>query len=297
MPGRRRICDRFFRGGAAGPAQNDVRMFRALAFGLMLAALAGCSKLKLDKPTHSNPVDPDIPGFVEPGVDITAGPNEGGSVTTASVTFRWKGLGAASQYQYNLDAQTWSGWAPDTTVTYSSLQEGPHRLQLRARDGGGYQGSVTAARNFTMNRYSNTVMLYPLAQTVRVGDTVQFVCELEDMATPVSAVEMRIYLQSGYFDTITTSADTGYHWRSNGGSPVGPLFSNYGSSYIDVNLGVAGGQPAGVSGTGRIFKIKVVALSPGTAAPQMIYLNARDTLNQAITTTLPPTCSIHIDAK
>jgi hypothetical protein len=271
---------------------------RAAAAALLLAlALAGCSKLKVDAPTHSNPVDPDIPGYVEPGVQLTAGPSEGGSVTTASVTFRWRGLGAAQLFRYNLDAQVWSGWSADTSVTISSLAEGPHRLQLQAADGGGYQGSATTTRNFTMNRYSNTVMIYPLAQTVHVGDTVQFVCELEDMGPYVSAVEMVMYMQTARLDTVGASADTGYHWRGNGGSPVGPLFTNYGTNYLQVALGVAGGSPAGVRNTGRIFKIKARAMSVGSASVQMISLNARDTLNQAVTTTLPPSSTITILAK
>lgn len=298
-PGRRRIWDRFFNGQAGSPSQNDVRVFRALAAALLLSAfaLAGCSKLKLDAPAHSNPVDPDNPDFIQPGVEFTAGPNEGASVTTGSVAFRWKGLGAASQFQYRLDTLAWSNWAEDTSVTLGSLQEGSRRFQVQARDAGGYQGGVIATRNFVMNQYSNTVMIYPRAATIHVGDTLQLWCEMEDMATPVSAVEMRVYLQSGYFDTLTASADTGYHWRSNGGSPVGPLFSYYGSSYIDVSLGVAGGSPAGVSGTGRVFKIKVVALSAGTAYPQMTALTVRDTMNQAVTVNLPPNSVITIQAK
>ncbi len=297
MPGHRRVSLRFLAGGTGGAVQNGGPRFRPLAAVLLLAALAGCSQLKMEKPTHTNPADPESPGFVEPGAELTAGPDEGATVTTSTVTFRWRGLGAASQYQRQVDTLPWSDWLPDTSATLSGLQEGTRRFRVRARDAGGYVGSVPATRYFTMNSYSNTVMIYPLQKTVYVGDTVQFVCVLEDMAARVSAVEMRLYMQNSRLDTIGASADTGYHWRSAGGTPVGPLFSAYGLNYLQVALGAAGGSPAGVTGSGRIFKIKAVAAAAGSASVQMILLTARDTLNQPVTVSYPPNAVVTVLAK
>ena len=278
-------------------SQDDGRLFRALVAVLALGALAGCSKLKLEEPSHSNPVDPDNPEFVEPGVQLNGTPAENGTVATNSVLFHWSAIGAATAYCYNIDSTGWTAWKADTSATVSGLTEGWHYFEVKAVDGGGYQGSVHAHRHFRVNQYANTVMIYPRTATVKVGDTLQLWCELEDMATPVSAVEMVIYLQYYYLDTLGASADTGNYWRSNNGSPVGPLFTNYGANYLQAALGVAGGQPAGVRNSGRIFKIKAVAMHTGTIYPQMIALTVRDTLNQPVTTTLPPSCTIKITAK
>jgi hypothetical protein len=276
-----------------------MRVLRALAVILVLSAmaLAGCSKLKVDEPSHTNPVDPFYPGYVEPGAHFVGTPGEGGMVTTASVTLNWRALGTARQYRYRMDTPAWGAWVKDSSATYGSLQEGGHRFEVQAADSGGYPGSTVAARNFTMNRYSNTVMIYPLASTVHVGDTVQFVCELEDMGPYVSAVEMLLYMQTSRLDTVGASADTGYCWRGNNGSPVGPLFTNYGANYLQVALGVAGGSPAGVRGTGRIFKIRAVAKAAGSTSVQMSNLIVRDTLNQPVTVTLPPSSAITVLAK
>lgn len=69
---------------------------------------------------------------------------------------------------------------------------------------------------------------------------------------------------------------------------MGPFFSDYGNNYyMDVSLGVAGGSPAGVSGTGRIFKIKAQGIYEGSMYMYVNNIYARDTLNNAITTTNP----------
>ncbi|MCU0607853.1 MAG: hypothetical protein MUF78_10645 [Candidatus Edwardsbacteria bacterium] len=286
MPGHRRISPGFFAGGAGGAAQNDGYRFRGLALALLLALLpSACSKPTA--PTHTNPADPDNPDFVQPGVVMTA-PAEGDSILTAGVTFRWRGTGAASQYQRRIDNGAWSSWATDTAATYGSLSEGPHAFEVRAGDAGGYVGSVTAVRHITMNYYRNTLLLTATPSTVHVGDTVELACALEDMATPVSGARLYLYVNFNYLDTAGVTADTGYHWRQHGGTPVGPLFSTsiYGISVLDVTVGAAGGTPAGVTGSGRVFKIKAVAKAAGsTTIYHYTTPVVRDTNNVAVTTT------------
>ena len=257
------------------------------AFAILYLTLSGCSKPVA--PSHSNPADPLNPDFQGPGVVLTAGPGEGSTINTGNATFRWSGTGSATQYSYSLDDPFgWSTWTPDTQKAYSNLTEGPHVFRVRAADAGLYEGDTTRVRNFTVNAINNTVLMYPPSQTIAVGETAEVWCEMEDMATPVSAVRLVIYM-SNYtmMDTISACADTGYHWASNGGSPMGPFFSYYGSNYMDVSLGVAGGTPAGVSGTGRIFKIKAQGIYAGSMYMYIYNIEARDTLNNPVTTTNP----------
>jgi predicted small lipoprotein YifL len=277
--------------------KKNINIFCAIT--ALLVAMAGCG-VKPTAPVHSNPADPLNPDFQEPGVVLTAGPSEGSTLIVNSATFRWKGTGLATRFSYSLDDTTvWSAWAADTSKAYTSLTEGPHTFRIRAADAGDYQGDTIRARNFTINAINNTVLMYPAAQSVAVGETAEVWCELEDMATPVSGVRLLIYVSSNsYVDTIGALADTGYYWRRNGGTPVGPFFGNYGANYLDVSLGVAGGTPAGVSGTGRIFKIKARGMAAGSMYMYIYSIEARDTLNNPVTTTNPyKSISIYVTAK
>jgi len=277
--------------------KKNINIFFAIT--ALLLAISGCGN-KPTAPAHTNPSDPNNPDFQGPGVVLTAGPGEGSILTVSNATFRWKGTGSATRFSYSLDDTTvWSAWAADTLKNYTSLTEGPHTFRIRAADAGAYQGDTVRVRNFTTNAINNTVLMYPATQSVAVGDTAEVWCELEDMATPVSGVRLLIYVSSNtYVDTIGALADTGYHWRSRGGTPVGPFFSNYGANYLDVSLGVAGGTPAGVSGTGRIFKIKGRAMAVGSMYMYIYSITARDTLNNPVTTTNPSTLAyIYVTAK
>jgi hypothetical protein len=273
--------------------RNDKRLRAAggiiiSAFAILYLALSGCSRPVA--PSHSNPHDPDNPDFTGPAVEIIS-PVEGASIASGTATIHLHGSGLNYEYSYKLDnAPDWhTPWSNDTILTITNLREGPHTIQAIARDKGGYLGLPTPVRNFTINQYANTVLMYPPTQTIAVGDTAEVWCELEDMATPVSAVRLVIYMSNYTMaDTLSACADTGYHWRSNGGSPMGPFFSNYSNNYyMDVSLGVAGGSPAGVSGTGRIFKIQAAGVSVGTTYMYVNNIYARDTLNNPITVTNP----------
>ncbi len=273
--------------------RND-RRFRTFgsiiisACAMLYLALSGCSMPAA--PTHSNPLDPENPDFTGPGVEIIS-PVEGASIASGTATIHLHGSGPDYEYSYKLDgASDWNTpWDPDTIFTISNLTEGAHTIQAVARDKGGYMGIPTPVRSFIINQYANTVLMYPPVQTIVVGDTAEVWCEMEDMATPVSAIELVIYMSNYWIvDTLSACADTGYHWASNGGSPMGPFFSDYGSNYyMIVSLGVAGGSPAGVSGTGRIFKIQAAGVAVGTTYMYVNNIYARDTLNSPITVTNP----------
>ncbi len=255
---------------------------------LLLLAIAGCGA-KPTAPAHTNPADPENPDYQSPGVVMTGGPAEGSTVTNNDVSFTWSGTGSAALYSYSLDNPLdWSGWSADTVKSYINLSEGLHTFRVRAADAGGYQGdTVTAARSFTVNQINNTLLLYPPSVSVPVGDTAEFWCELEDMATPVAGVSVNFYTNSYWLlDTARVSADTGYGWKLNGGTPVGPFISQaYSNYFLHLDVGVAGGTPAGVSGTGRIFKIRLAGLSAGSGYFYISSMTVRDTLNNNITVT------------
>jgi hypothetical protein len=259
-------------------------------FALLYMSLSGCSMPA--KPTHSNPNDPDNPDFVGPAVEIIS-PAEGFSINSGTAVIYLHGYGSAYEYSYKLDGDVdWNSWQTDTVITLSNLSEGSHNIQAVARDAGGYIGTPTPTRGFSINQFFNTILIYPPTQTIAVGETAEVWFEMEEVSTSISAIDMVFYV-SGYWyaDTISAQSDTGYHWIANGGSPMGPFYTNYNNwsnpAYVEVSLGVAGGSPAGVSGTGRIFKTKMLGVDVGTTAMYIYNLTVRDTLNNAVSISPP----------
>lgn len=255
---------------------------------VLLLAMAGCGT-KPTAPAHTNPADPENPDYQRPGVVMVGGPAQGDTVTNNDVTFYWSGSGSAALYSYSLDNPfDWSTPTADTHKVYSNLSEGTHIFRVLAADPGGYPGDTTAPLSFTVNEINNTLVLYPPSVSVPLGDTAEFWCEMEDMATPVAGVSVNFYSNNAYYllDTARVSADTGYSWKVNGGTPVGPFISQtYSTSFLHLDAGVAGGTPAGVGGTGRIFKIRLVGLYEGTGYFYISSMTVRDTLNNNIAVT------------
>ena len=265
----------------------------ALVFAFLLA-LSGCSKPMA--PEHSNPADSLNPDFVAPGASIVY-PGEGATLTGTVDTVRWTRVGSAQEFSWQIDNMGWHAWSADTFATISNASEGSHTVMVLARDGGEgsfFDTAKVAVRHYIKNRYYNAIMFYTPFQTVVAGDTAEFWCELEDMTTPVAGLKIRFYCNPYQLDTMATSADTGYHWKINGGTPVGPFISNAGVYYYyDVNIGVAGGTPAGVAGSGRILKLKLIANSSDNV--YISSVEARDTLNNIITgITFPNYCYVSV---
>jgi hypothetical protein len=277
--------------------KTDIIFLAGSLLSALLVAVMGCTKPVA--PSHTNPADSLNPDFIKPSAVIVY-PLEGDTLTGTQDTIRWTRVGSAAEFSWQMDNEGWHTWESDTFAIYSNITEGFHTFQVQARDGGEgsyFDSTLVAVRHYIKNRYSNAIMLYPLSQSANYGDTVEFWCELEDMSTPVAGIKLRFRTSYVYYlDTISTGADTGIMWVKNGGSPVGPFFNTSSGPdyyYFDLSVGVAGGTPAGVTGSGRILKFKVEALYSGSI---YIYsVDARDTLNNAIAgVTYQNTCYVTV---
>ncbi|MBI5804417.1 hypothetical protein HZA73_00060 [candidate division TA06 bacterium] len=275
----------------------DMTSVIAVLILALTMSLEGCSKPMA--PEHTNPADLLNPNFLAPGASIVY-PGEGATLTGSVDTVRWTRVGSAQEFNWQIDNMGWHGWKTDTFAIISNASEGSHTVMVLARDGGDgsyFDTTKVAVRHYIKNRYNNSIMLYPLSQTVAAGDTVTMWCELEDMTTPAAGVKLTIYAYPYALDTIGTGADTGMMWIKNGGSPLGPFFSTSSYQYyFDLNMGVAGGTPAGVTGSGRICKFKLEAKSSGSI--YIVSADVRDTLNNTIAgITYPNNCYVTVTGK
>lgn len=90
-----------------------------------------------------------------PETTITAGPAEGAEVATAAVSLAFAGadnLTSAGNlvFSVRLDGGAWPAFGPATAATFAGLAEGPHTVEVRARDLAGNEDPTPAARRFTV---------------------------------------------------------------------------------------------------------------------------------------------------
>ena len=79
-----------------------------------------------------------------------------------SASFTWSGsdnvtLTANLVYSYQLDGGGWSSWASSTSTSYSSLADGPHTFEVKAKDEAGYEDLTPASWTWNIDATPPTV--------------------------------------------------------------------------------------------------------------------------------------------
>ncbi len=101
-----------------------------------------------------------------PETTITAGPEE--TVTTSSVTFRFKSSKRHSTFQCSLDGVTAACSSP---CVYSGLSDGSHTFSVVATDRAGNVDPTPATRTFTVQLPSLPPSNHPSGETPAAGET------------------------------------------------------------------------------------------------------------------------------
>jgi hypothetical protein len=114
-----------------------------------------------------------------------------------SASFTWTGsdnitLTANLVYSYQLDGGGWSSWASSTSTSYSSLADGPHTFEVKAKDEAGYEDLTPASWTWNIDATPPTVINIivsdDLINEADDGDTfdvtVTFSEEMDTLATP-----------------------------------------------------------------------------------------------------------------
>jgi hypothetical protein len=150
-----------------------------------------------------------------PTVVITQGPAEGETLSVATATFTWAGADnlapvGSLQYSRSLDGGGYTTPTPDTTVTLSSLADGPHTLAVRSHDlAGNVSVPVTRTWRVAATPPTITVLTGPAQNAhVNVTDTT-FTWTASSSSTPVGQILYRYALDvapSGAWarDTVAT---------------------------------------------------------------------------------------------
>lgn len=269
------------------------RLYLALLVATLLAA--GCAKPSA--PQHTNLFDPDNADYKNPRLEITSGPADGQDISTTGTTFAWEGKGSAYEYSWRcVDLYgfngAWSDWGTGASCTLTNMYEGLHAFEVRAKNQNGDVGQ-TVARSFTVNNVNGpALMIYPRVLTVNATQTFDVYCMLEEATANVGSAHL--VLQFPEANLQLQSVTAGAIWTANSGTVVGP-YPNNSPGTVDVSLGVAGGHPAGVNGSGQLLKLTFQAMHAGTET--ISYTTAagvRDTLNGNISLTARTNCAVNI---
>ena len=246
-------------------------------FCLLLVLLASCSKpqpLELSNPLSQSPT-----------VSFTEVPDEGAVLSDARVSFRWiGGHPGVSEFAYRLDGENWSGWMPGTSLT-RLLDEGPHTFVVKGcyppePDFAGRE-SAEISRTFTVDAiHGPALWLKPRWTTVDVGDTVMLSVMAEDITDLMLA-----HLEVAFDGTKLSWVDAkqGSFLSLNGAEVVFLVKVDQVQGRSILDLGAAGGQPHGVSGSGVMSVLHFRTHGQGTVEVTLTdKVKVRDSANRPL---------------
>ena len=231
---------------------------------LMTFLLFGCTK-GLDEPTQDNPLDPGNPEYIPPFTTILSGPEEGDTLATPNVTFRWRGSLQNSDYSYRLNDTDWSEWSIDSSVSFRLLDELTQLFEVRTRYGSGETEDPPTSVIFTVNAVKGPAyMLQP--RLILVKENEEFSLELmAEEVTDFAIAEVFLDWDPAIVKLLGISiyTDSTAFLKSNGGTIISFVDVDTVTGSAVINVGVAAGDPDHVEGTGALFQINMRTVRAG----------------------------------
>ncbi|MFC1547219.1 cohesin domain-containing protein [Candidatus Neomarinimicrobiota bacterium] len=244
-----------------------------LGFGLMLVMLS-CVTTPTE-PEFDNPLDPDIPDYVPPLTTLTT--EIAPTIHTSSLTLSWQGTTLQCEYAWRLDAQPYTDWLTDTTLTLDYLDEGDHAFEIKCRYPTGDEETTPLRVAFTVDAVPNqSLLLYPYRVEAVNGQPL--VVELQAHGiTGLTALEVNLEYNGS--SLRPDSALTGPFLAKDGGNII--AFREVGTAW-NVSTGVAQGPTTGVAGSGTILTYRFEVLSMANSTLTLTVVDARGPDDEAV---------------
>ena len=273
--------------------ENVSKKFSAvIALSVLLFGSLNCDIGTPTDPVRDNPIDPRNPVFIPPKTTVLSGPGDGSTVTTADVTFTWTGNQPTSEFSYRITNYEWSDWSTEKSITFTLLDEILYEFEVKSRFLTGTEEtdySDPPSVNFTVDAVKGPAFtFYRRHSFTKAGDSFSVDIIAEEV-TDLFAASVEVLFDPNLLEVtrITAYENEGDFLKSNAGDVV-PFFeydNQLGSVWIDI--GVAAGDPVGVTGSGALANIQFRALRSGESPlrfvsnPQMrdpdnisIFINA-----------------------
>ncbi|MFZ1976846.1 MAG: cohesin domain-containing protein [Bacteroidota bacterium] len=253
-----------------------------IVFISIVLDISGCEQVSSPDSIFINPVDTVGNAFVAPITTIIAGPSDGQTITTDSVTFKWSGNNARNLFSYKYDTIQWTPFGTQTSLTLDYLDEGTHTFSVRSLH---FNGTTIETNppyvQYTVNAVNGpSLMFYPRRLIVANGQAFTYDINVVEVSLVYGAKLVMSYDPSL---VNVTGAIVGSPLNTGGSGVMLPTIDPV-SKTITLDIAAIGRTPKGIDGTGAIVVLQCTALATGV---ELFQFNAaqtalRDTSNSPI---------------
>ncbi|MDA0987421.1 MAG: hypothetical protein O3A55_07480 [Bacteroidetes bacterium] len=237
--------------------------------------------------------DPNDPTSFTPKVEITEGPQDNTSSQNRTVKFSWKGnstetgIKITTEFQFKIKTEdpstdVWSNWDSSTTFLFEYLDDDKFTFDLKGRTAAGSESDVVS-RKFTIDTLpSPAVAIFPVQKFVAKDNSFDLYLHLKNVNALMS---MHTIIKYDPTKISVLSVDTVNYFAKKNKGTFFTIIDSINTGRIIVDLGIAMGSPKGLSGAGRILKLKCKNISDNLNTTVEILSAetiARDTSNQTI---------------
>lgn len=235
---------------------------------ITIISLGGCKDCGTDPP----PMGPSDTEIIYPEDEDT--------LSNALIKFEWTGSKNPDKYSYKLNEGNWSDWTTDTTTEFF-LDDTEHTFWAKSRNQFGedkspdsvifYVDAIKGPALWIKNRKTEAPVSLPCSIKVYVEDV-----------TNLMLGYIKLMYENSKIKIGSIIADTTFLTKNGGDIQIIPEF-NDSLPYLEVTIGVVGGEPKGVSGTGSLFTINfLLKVSDSTEIAFSSETEIRDALNNPI---------------
>jgi hypothetical protein len=208
-------------------------------------------------------------------------PADGDTITNAQISCEWTGIDNAIEFSYKLDSEQWSPWISEESALFF-LDEGQHGLSVKSRNEFKRVDPTPDSVTFYIDEISGPALWIKkreMVVPVSLPNSLHvFVEEVTDLM--LAYIELDFSTSKLRIDSITPHRD--FLERNGGSLQIISEFSDTLPS-IKVTLGIVGGSPKGISGTGSLFTVHyILKVTDSTTVSFSSATEIRDTLNVPI---------------
>lgn len=250
----------------------------------------------------TNEEDPQSKDFIPPEIIIDDAPDDGTVIHNHQVHFQWHGNKTEMQFSINTNNQGWSPWSSIQDTTYEYLDESedtPYTFQVKSRYLSEVQSDPSPVINYFIDAIQGPAFkFFPRRKMTNVNALFPIDVMVEEV-NDLSGVKIVLKYDRAFLEVgeIRIFQDYRSIFKSNNGNVipfVDPDSTNVGQ--IKIEVGVVGGNPIGVDGTGKIGTVFFKAIRKGeTELTFSSQSNMRDPDNKLIQINAKVSSRIEID--
>jgi hypothetical protein len=245
-----------------------IYLINFLILSNLLLLTGGCHK------TPPPPLEP-------PDTEIIY-PSDGDTIGNASIKCEWMGINNAYEFQYHMDNNNWSKWTTDTTCSFF-LDESSHTFSVKSRNNLKREDPTPASVSFNIDAIKGPALWIKSrrihAPVLTGSSSLKVYCEdVNDLMLSYT----QLFYDNSKIKIESINPDSSF-LRKNGGEIQAIIEFSDSIPYASVNLGLVGGTPKGVSGSGPLFTLKFLLKVSDTS--EIIITDSsevRDSINNRI---------------